>query len=106
MKYFFLSQGWRLRRVWELSGLWNEMAWRRKPIIIPIGIYLVDGKEEMTLYKVEEVIQAIEVIPEELPASTESGDSKPAIAQVRITRLLSAEQVLERLLPLRSVSTS
>jgi hypothetical protein len=106
MKYFFLSQGWRVRRVWELSGLWNDMAWRRKPIIIPIGVYLVDGKEEMMLYKVEEVIQAIEVIPEESLESTESGDSKPAIAQVRITRLLSAEQVLERMLPLRSVSIS
>jgi hypothetical protein len=106
MKYFFLSQGWQLRRVWEVSGLWNDMAWRRKPIIIPIGIYLVDGKEEMILYKVEEVIQAIEVIPEELPSSSESSDSKPAIAQVRITRLLSAEQVLERIMPLRLVSTS
>lgn len=106
MKYFFLTQGWRLRRVWEVSGLWNEMAWRRKPIIIPIGVYLVDGKEEMILYKVEEVIQAIEVIPEELQKSSESSDSNPAIAQVRITRLLSAEQVLERIRPLRLVSTS
>lgn len=99
MKYFFLSQGWRVRRVWELSGLWNDMAWRRKPIIIPIGTYFVDGKEEMILYKVEEIIQAIEVIPEELPISNES--SKPAITHVRITRLLSAEQVLERMTPLR-----
>jgi hypothetical protein len=60
----------------------------------------------MILYKVEEVIQAIEVIPEELPSSSESSDSKPAIAQVRITRLLSAEQVLERIMPLQMVSTS
>lgn len=106
MKYFFLSQGWQLRRVWEVSGLWNDIAWRRKPIIIPIGIYLVDGKEEMILYKVEEVIQAIEVIPEELPRSRDSSDSQPAISQVRITRLLSAEQVLERIMPLRLVSAS
>ncbi|GBO53517.1 hypothetical protein APA_1424 [Pseudanabaena sp. lw0831] len=45
------------------------------------------------------------MIPEELPSSSESSDSKPAIAQVRITRLLSAEQVLERIMPLRLVST-
>jgi hypothetical protein len=85
VEYFFLSQGWRLRRVWEVSGLWNDMAWRRKPIIIPIGIHLIDGKEEMILYKVEEVIQAIEVIPEELSRSRESSDSNPAIAIVRTT---------------------
>lgn len=105
MKYFFLSQGWRVRRVWEVTGLWNEMAWRRRPIIVPIGVYLVDGKEEMVLYKVEEAIQAVEAIPEELPknsaTSMNNENIKPAIAQVRITRLLSAEQVLERMMPLR-----
>ncbi len=104
MKYFFLSQGWRVRRVWEVSGLWNEMAWRRRPIIILIGVYLVDGKEEMVLYKVEEAIQAVEAIPEDLSNSRDrivSNDGKVAIAQVRITRLLSAEQVLERMTPLR-----
>ncbi|WP_434684224.1 hypothetical protein [Pseudanabaena minima] len=105
MKYFFLSQGWRVRRVWEVTGLWNEMAWRRRPIIVPIGVYLVDGKEEMVLYKVEEAIQAVEAIPEELlknsATSINNENKKPAIAQVRITRLLSAEQVLERMMPLR-----
>ncbi|PZO35489.1 MAG: hypothetical protein DCF19_23865 [Pseudanabaena frigida] len=108
MKYFFLSQGWRVRRVWEVSGLWNEMAWRRRPIIAPIGIYLVDGREEMVLYKVEEAIQAVEAIPEELPRSGDRSvnnnsneSSKPVIAQVRISRLLSAEQALERITPLR-----
>jgi|JI8StandDraft_2_1071088.scaffolds.fasta_scaffold08161_3 hypothetical protein len=108
MKYFFLSQGWRVRRVWEVTGLWNEMAWRRRPIIVPVGVYLVDGKEEMVLYKVEEAIQAVEAIPEEFPKnnatsinSSNNENIKPAIAQVRITRLLSAEQVLERMMPLR-----
>ena len=105
MKYFFLSQGWQVRRVWEVTGLWNEMAWRRRPIIVPIGVYLVDGKEEMVLYKVEEAIQAVEAIPEELTqnstTSINNENKKPAIAQVRITRLLSAEQVLERMMPLR-----
>ncbi len=105
MKYFFLSQGWRVRRVWEVSGLWNDMAWRRRPIIISIGVYLVDGREEMVLYKVEEAIQAIEAIPEDLANTSDhivsNDSSKVAIAQVRISRLLSAEQVLERITPLR-----
>lgn len=105
MKYFFLAQGWRVRRVWDVSGLWNEMSWRRRPIIIPIGVYLVDGREEMVLFKVEESIQAVEAIPEDLSNNrdrTVSNDgSKVAIAQVRISRLLSAEQVLERITPLR-----
>jgi len=105
MKYFFLSQGWRVRRVWDVSGLWNEMAWRRRPIIIPIGVYLVDSREEMVLYKVEESIQAVEAIPEDLSNNRDrivSNDgSKVAIAQVRISRLLSAEQVLDRITPLR-----
>ncbi len=105
MKYFFLSQGWRVRRVWEVSGLWNDMAWRRRPIIIPVGVYLVDGREEMVLYKVEEAIQAIEAIPEDLTNTSDrivsNDSSKAAIAQVRISRLLSAEQVLERITPLR-----
>jgi hypothetical protein len=44
MKYFFLSQGWQIRRVWETSGLWNERVWRRKPQISKMGIYLVEKK--------------------------------------------------------------
>ncbi len=96
MKYFFLSQGWQIRRVWEPSGLWNERVWRRKPQISKMGIYLVDRAEKMALYKVEDAVQMVEVIPEE-PAS---GKSEVAIAQVRITRLISAEQALERITPI------
>ncbi|HBC43243.1 MAG TPA: hypothetical protein DCZ88_15510 [Pseudanabaena sp.] len=110
MKYFFLAQGWRVRRVWDVSGLWNEMAWRRRPIIIPVGVYLVDDREEMVLFKVEESIQAIEAIPEDVSnnrdqiMSNSNDGSKVAIAQVRISRLLSAEQVLERITPLKYIS--
>ncbi len=104
MKYFFLSQGWRVRRVWDVSGLWNEMAWRRRPIIITVGVYLVDDREEMVLYKVEESIQAVEAIPEvsnNHDRILSNDGSKVAISQVRISRLLSAEQALERITPLR-----
>jgi hypothetical protein len=96
MKYFFLSQGWQIRRVWEPSGLWNERAWRRKPQISKMGIFLVDRIEKMALYKAEDAVQMVEVVPEE------GADSKneAAIAQVRIKRLISAEQALERITPL------
>jgi hypothetical protein len=96
MKYFFLSQGWQIRRVWETSGLWNERVWRRKPQISKMGIYLVDHSEKMALYKVEDAVKMVEVIPEE-----DAGrKSEVAIAQVRIKRLISAEQALERITPI------
>jgi hypothetical protein len=91
MKYFFLSQGWQIRRVWETSGLWNERVWRRKPQIDRMGVYLVDAAEKMALYKVEDAVQMVEVTPE--------AHTDPAIAQVRIKRLISAEQALERITP-------
>jgi hypothetical protein len=96
MKYFFLSQGWQIRRVWETSGLWNERAWRRKPQISNMGIYLVDRSETMALFKVEDAVQMVEVIPEDRAR----GKSEVAIAQVRIKRLISAEQALERITPI------
>jgi hypothetical protein len=96
MKYFFLSQGWQIRRVWETSGLWNERAWRRKPVISKMGIYLVDRSEKMSLYKVEDAVQMVEVIPED----DASSKNEVAIAQVRIKRLISAEQALERITPI------
>ncbi len=96
MKYFFLAQGWHIRRVWETTGLWNERVWRRKPLISKLGVYLVDRTEEMALYKVEDAVQMVEVIPEEHA----NGKSEVAIAQVRIKRLISAEQALERITPI------
>ncbi|BBC26095.1 hypothetical protein ABRG53_3838 [Pseudanabaena sp. ABRG5-3] len=59
----------------------------------------------MVLYKVEESIQAVEAIPENSPNTSDrivsNEGSKVAIAQVRISRLLSAEQALERITPLK-----
>lgn len=95
MKYFFLSQGWQIRRVWETSGLWNERVWRRKPQISNMGVYLVDRSEKMALYKAEDAVQMVEVIPEEDAGSK----NEVAIAQVRIKRLITAEQALERITP-------
>ncbi|CAN1209734.1 Lipoyl-binding domain-containing protein [Tumidithrix helvetica PCC 7403] len=102
MKYFFLSQGWQVSRVWEASGLWNERVWRRKPLVAKMGIYIVDKTEKMALYKVEDAVHMLEVIPDELldrSANTEQL-SNNAIGKVRITRLVSAEQALERISPI------
>ncbi|MEE3715425.1 hypothetical protein V2H45_01550 [Tumidithrix elongata RA019] len=102
MKYFFLSQGWQVTRVWETSGLWNERVWRRKPLVAKMGVYIVDKTENMALYKVEDAVQMVEVMPDEFlerPTNTDRS-SNLAIGKVRITRLVSAEQVLERISPI------
>ncbi len=98
MKYFFLLPGWRVRRVWDIGGLWDTRVWRRRPMITKMGIYLVDGSQEMVLFKVEEAVQMLEVVPEESDARVPTEQN---IGQVRITRLVSAEQILDRLTPLR-----
>jgi hypothetical protein len=102
MKYFFLSQGWQVSRVWDGAGLWNERVWRRKPLVMMMGIYVVDRTEEMALYKVEEAVQMLEVVPDQLLDRSAMANqvSNDAIGKVRITRLVSADQALERISPI------
>ena len=92
MKYFFLSQGWTFDRVWEFGGLWNENAWRRKPKIQRLNIGIVEQDETLWLYQVEDAVLMVEV----KPTSTVS-ESAQAIGQVVLKRLITAEQVIERL---------
>jgi hypothetical protein len=107
MKYFFLAEGWQIKRVWQAGQLWNELAWRRKPYIESMGKYLIDNAEEMVLFKVEDAVGMIEVVlppsHQSTPADRPGQNDQAAIApvhQVRITRLVSAEQVLERITPI------
>lgn len=88
MKYFFLSDGWVVGRVWELGGLWNERAWRRKPKIEQLNLCIWENSEKLWLYRVEEAILMVEVLP---TPGVESG----AIGQVVLKRLITAEQVIE-----------
>ncbi len=89
MKYFFLSDSWTTGRVWEFGGLWNELAWKRKPNLQQQSLYIQENGENLWLYQVEEAVLMVEVLPK-------STDRSP-IGQVVLKRLLSADQVVERL---------
>ncbi len=93
MKYFFLTEGWTVGRVWGVGGLWNETARRRPPEIEKLDLCVWDQNEKMWLYRVEDAVLMIEVMPM-TPSNTKSGSS---IGQVVLTRLISADQVLDRL---------
>lgn len=89
MKYFFLSDGWTTGRVWEFGGLWNEIAWQRKPIIKKLGLCIEEATETLWLYQVEDDVLMVEVLPE--------GTTASAIGQVVLKRLITADQVIEKL---------
>ena len=89
MKYFFLSAGWTTGRVWEFGGIWNEVAWRRKPIIRRLNLSITEKDETLWLYQVEEAVLMVEVMPEL--------DQTSVFGQVVLKRLMTADQVIERL---------
>lgn len=89
MKYFFLSDGWVTGRVWEFGGLWNELVWQRKPHIRRLNLSICEQGETLWLYQVEETVLMIEVKPED--------NTQSAFSQVVLKRLITAEQVIERL---------
>lgn len=91
MKYFFLSEGWTIGRVWASDGLWQITAWRRQPDIQRLNICLVENNELMWLYRTEEVVITVEVKP------ITSSVVNQTIGQVVLKRLMTAEQLIERL---------
>ncbi len=91
MKYFFLSEGWTVSRVWASDGLWQIVAWRRQPDIQRLNICLVENNELLWLYRVEEAVLTVEVKP------TTPALANTAIGQVVLKRLMTAEQVIDRL---------
>lgn len=92
VKYFFLSAGWSVNRVWELGGLWDESVWGRLPEIKRINLGIVEQNEHFWLHQVEEAVLMVEVHPTDNTTGSES-----PFGQVLLKRLMSAEQVLERL---------
>lgn len=92
MKYFFLSDGWTVGRVWEMGGLWNEVAWRRKPDICRMNLCIAEKGEKLWLYRVEDEVLMVEVKPED-----ESSSDASAIGQVVLKRLISADQAIDLL---------
>ncbi|MEM1425647.1 MAG: hypothetical protein AAGF75_03720 [Cyanobacteria bacterium P01_H01_bin.130] len=92
MKYFFLSEGWSIGRVWSTDGLWNDLAWRRSPTIDRMSVSLVEKGEVLWLYRAEEEVVMLEVKP------MDTADiPSPAIGQVVLKRLMDANQVIDRL---------
>ncbi|RMF70144.1 MAG: hypothetical protein D6742_00935 [Cyanobacteria bacterium J069] len=94
MKYFFLSDGWAVGRVWEFGGLWDDRARRRQPHIQRMQLSIVERGERLWLHQVEEAVLMVEVKP--LP-SLQADGSNASIGQVVLKRLIAAEQVLELL---------
>ncbi len=94
MKYFFLSEGWSVGRVWEPAGIWNLAVWRRPPMIQQTNLMVVEQQEKLWLYQVEEAILMVEV----KPGPDLNTEAEPqGIGQVVLKRLMSAEQVLSYL---------
>lgn len=94
MKYFFLSEGWTIGRVWAADGLWQITAWRRPPEIQQLDICLIEKNELLWLYRVEAAVLMVEVKPiQDTPVAT----SNQTIGKVILRRLMSAEQVIEHL---------
>ncbi len=94
MKYFFLSDGWTIGRVWELSGLWSESVWRRKPQIEQVELFIWENGEKLCLYRVEEAVLMLEVKPSDRIQLEAEGKN---IGQVVLKRLITADQAIERL---------
>jgi len=95
VKYFFLSEDWTVGRVWASDGLWQITAWRRQPEIQQMNICLIEQGEVLWLYRVEDAVLTVEVKPKTQVQVV--GTSSQAIGQVVLRRLMSAEQVIERL---------
>lgn len=94
MKYFFLSDGWTIGRVWEFGGLWNESAWQRKPDIQQLDLCIWEQTEKLWLYRVEDAVLMVEVQP---GTAVEVSTASKTIGQVVLKRLISADQAIDRL---------
>ena len=92
MKYFFLSDGWTVGRVWEFGGLWNIHTRRRQPEIERLNLGIVEQGEKLWLYQVEDAVLMLEVKP-----NAEMSKSGTTIGKVVLKRLISAQQAIEHL---------
>ncbi len=71
-----------------MGGLWNEVAWRRKPRIEQLELCIWENGEKLWLYRVEDEVLMVEVKP---TPTVESG----AIGQVVLKRLITADQAID-----------
>ncbi|NJN73564.1 MAG: hypothetical protein HC799_12535 [Limnothrix sp. RL_2_0] len=92
MKYFFLTEGWQIGRVWEFGGLWDVAAWRRAPHINRTNLAIDHKGERLWLYQVEDPILMLEVSP-----SYSTPENPNNIGQVTIKRLMTPEEAIAQL---------
>jgi len=92
MKYFFLTEGWTIGRIWEFGGLWNVNGRRRSAYLQALPICLIENEEKLVLYEVEDDVLMVEVLSPDQNKNTSS-----SIGQVVLKRLISAEQVIRYL---------
>ena len=97
VKYFFLSDGWVVGRVWEFGGLWDELSWRRKPDIVRMPLAILERDEKLWLYRVEDAVLMVEVKPSVQPTQTAPTANITTIGQVVLKRLMDADQAIELL---------
>jgi hypothetical protein len=102
MKYFFLTEDWVTGRVWSTEGLWTEAQWRRPPQITRLPIVIEENGDRLWLYRVEPMVLMVEVrLPQSIvPPNSPTAmvyDRSGVIGQVVLKRLISADQVLDRL---------
>lgn len=93
VKYFFLSDGWVVGRVWEFGGLWDELSWRRKPDIVRMKLAILERDEKLWLYRVEDAVLMVEVKPSAQTAQA----ANLTIGQVVLKRLMEPDQAIELL---------
>ncbi len=97
VKYFFLSDGWVVGRVWEFGGLWDELSWRRKPDIVRMHLAILERDEKLWLYRVEDAVLMVEVKPSVQAAQTAQAANITTIGQVVLKRLMDADQAIDLL---------
>lgn len=97
MKYFFLSDGWTTGRVWEFGGLWDISGWQRKPHMLKLTLCIQEQEETLWLYQVEDAVLMVEVKPPVQPPEQDTATAPLPIGQVVLKRLITAEQVIQRL---------
>ncbi len=93
MKYFFLTEGWTVGRIWGFGGLWEELGWRREPHLQRLNLCIQEQNEILWLYQVEDAVLMLEVKPTDVVWNA----TERTIGQVVLKRLMTAEQVLEQL---------
>ncbi len=93
MKYFFLTEGWTVGRIWGFGGLWEELGWRREAHLQRLNLCIQEQGETLWLYQAEDAVLMLEVRPTESVRNA----TERTIGQVVLKRLMTAEQVIEQL---------